>query len=416
MASSRLDLGIGIVAVPGLDLMWEGIADLVDVVEVEPQTLWEAEAPTGWRACDRAFAWLEQLPKPKICHGVGFPVGGIEPPDPIGVRLAAMSAERLGAAHWSEHLSLNRTRIDGIPVEAGFLLPPLQTWAAVEAAAEHIAAYRRELDLPFLIETGANYLRPVPQELPDGDFIAHVVERGDCGILLDLHNLWANEQNGRQSVSDVLAVLPLERVLEVHLAGGFEMAGYYLDAHVGAVPTAVLDIAATVLPRLPNVRALVYESLPEQLLSLGVPAVRDQLEALRRLLECPRQASVAGWRVPPPRRSPRRAASVQERADMARWEQVFIQYTTHATARPPRDDPAFDLLRFLTDEARLGRIAAGDPHLLREIVERRGVAQADAATFGYLRSCPAQLWIADEAKAFARWLAASAAFNNTDSS
>jgi uncharacterized protein (UPF0276 family) len=414
MTSSRLDLGVGIVAVAGLDLMWEEIADLVDVVEVEPQTLWEPDAQTGWRLCDRAFAWLEQLTKPKICHGVGFPVGGSEPPDPAGVMLAATSAKRLGAAHWSEHLSLNRARIGGISVEAGFLLPPLQTWATIDAAAEHIAAYRQQLDRPFLIETGANYLRPVPEELPDGDFIAHVVERGDCGILLDLHNLWTNERNGRQSVSDVLAALPLERVLEVHLAGGFEMAGYYLDAHAGAVPAALLDIAAAVLPRLPNVRALVYESLPEQLLSLGPPAVRDQLESLRRLLECPQRASGEAWRVPPPRRSRRRAATARERADLVRWEQRFIQYTTHATARPPRDDPAFDLLRFLTDQARLGRIVAGDPDLVRKVVEQRGGAQVEAAAAGYLRSSPAHLWATDEANAFAKWLAASAAFDTDD--
>ena len=35
---ARLDLGVGIVALGGLDLFWPDIADLVDVVEVEPQT------------------------------------------------------------------------------------------------------------------------------------------------------------------------------------------------------------------------------------------------------------------------------------------------------------------------------------------------------------------------------------------
>jgi len=414
MTSARLDLGVGIVAVPGLDLMWEEIADLVDVVEIEPQTLWEVGAQTGWRLCGPAFSWLEQLTKPKICHGVGFPVGGAEPPDPVGVTLAATSARRLNAAHWSEHLSLNRTRIEGIPVEAGFLLPPLQTWATVEAAAEHIAAYRRQLDLPFLIETGVNYLRPVPEELPDGDFIAHVVEQGDCGILLDLHNLWANERNGRQSVSEVLAALPLERILEVHLAGGFEIAGYYLDAHAGVIPGPLLNIASAVLPNLPNVRAVIYESLPEQLLSLGVAAVRGQLESLRRLLERPREASDAGRGVPPCCLSRRRPATLRERADTIRWERQFIQYTTHATTRPPSDDPAFDLLRFLTDQARLGRIAAGNPHLLRKLVEERGVVQAETVAANYLHSCPARLSTTDEANAFATWLAASAAFDTTD--
>jgi uncharacterized protein len=46
-----------------------------------------------------------------------------------------------------------------------------------------------------------------------------------------LHNLWCNQLNGRQQVLDVLAELPLDRVWEVHLAGGKEMDGLWLDAH-----------------------------------------------------------------------------------------------------------------------------------------------------------------------------------------
>ena len=88
--------------------------------------------------------------------------------------------------------------------------------------------------LPFLIETGVNYLQPRPGELSDGAYIASVADSSDCAILLDLHNLLANERNGREPVSDVLSDLPLERVLEVHITGGFEFDGYYLDAHVGA--------------------------------------------------------------------------------------------------------------------------------------------------------------------------------------
>ena len=77
----------------------------------------------------------------------------------------------------------------------------------------------------------ADYLRPRPGELGDGEFFAAVAEQADCGILLDLHNLWCNERDGRQPVRDVLAELRLERVWEVHLAGGEELVGYLLDAH-----------------------------------------------------------------------------------------------------------------------------------------------------------------------------------------
>jgi Protein of unknown function (DUF692) len=66
-------------------------------------------------------------------------------------------------------------------------------------------------------------------------YVAAIAEQADCGILLDLHNIWTNQRNGRQPVTDYIAQLPLDRVWEVHLAGGFETGGFYLDAHVGAI-------------------------------------------------------------------------------------------------------------------------------------------------------------------------------------
>lgn len=102
---SRLDLGVGMVVAPGSEGLWPGIADLVDVVEVEPQTFWENRAGGGWQLHETSFRWLEQLSKPVICHGVSYPVGGSVRPDPAGVDLVAASAVRLGASHWSEHLS-----------------------------------------------------------------------------------------------------------------------------------------------------------------------------------------------------------------------------------------------------------------------------------------------------------------------
>ena len=53
---------------------------------------------------------------------------------------------------------------------------------------------------------------------------------------------------------------PLERVLKVHVAGG-----YYLDAHVGAPDDELLVLTASVIPRLPNLRAVRYEAVPESL-------------------------------------------------------------------------------------------------------------------------------------------------------
>jgi uncharacterized protein (UPF0276 family) len=409
MGWSRLDLGIGIVVSAGLDLLWDGIRSLVDVVEVEPQTMWAPRQDSGWDLVEEAFGWVEGLRVPVIAHGVGFPVGGCERPEPAGVALVAHSARRLGAAHWSEHLSFNRATVNGTAIDAGFLLPPAQTWAGVEAAAGHVADYRAAAELPFLVETGVNYLRPRPGELSDGAFAAAVADRGDCGVLLDLHNLLANERNGREPARDVLAELPLERVLEVHVAGGFTAGGYYLDAHVGGPDGELLALLADVLPRLPNVRAVTFEAVPEALAALGAAGVRSVLEELHRVTDGSQLRGV--WRRPGRERRPepetlaRGRRAVADAGATREWEQRLAAYTSRAADDPPGTDPGFGLLRHLADQARLGQLVLAQPGLMRSLVTTIGIDRTDEIVHRYLCARPPQRWTAREGEQFASWLA-----------
>src|SRR5256885_11597200 len=119
--------------------------------------------------------------------------------------------------------------------------------------------------------------------MSDGAFVAAVADGADCGILLDLHNLWANERNGRQPVRDFLDEIPLDRVWEVHVAGGFEYAGYWLDAHSGVMPEALLELAAEVVPKLPNMHAIIFGMVPQALARTDVAVLRRQVETLRAI-------------------------------------------------------------------------------------------------------------------------------------
>ncbi len=143
---------------------------------------------------------------------------------------------------------------------------------------------KRSLPVPIAFETGVNYLRPLSTELHDGTYFREIANTADCGILLDLHNLWANEINGRATLDDVLTACPLDRVWEVHLAGGFRKDGYYLDAHSGPVSDGLLEILARWIGRMPNLRAVVYEILPEHIASAGIDRIANQLHAMREVL------------------------------------------------------------------------------------------------------------------------------------
>ncbi len=140
----------------------------------------------------------------------------------------------------------------------------------------------KEMRAPIAIEAGVNYLG-YEFDIKDGEFLSQIVQRADCGILLDLHNIWTNELNGREKVKDFLNDIPLERVWEVHLAGGLEEDGYWLDAHSGEIPEKLLEISRNVIPMLPNLHVIIFEIYPSYVNEIDSSIIREQLEELKRL-------------------------------------------------------------------------------------------------------------------------------------
>ncbi len=394
MAWSRLDLGVGIIALGSLDHLWSGIEDLVDVVEVEPQTLWESRFGGGRTMSPEPLAWLRACGRPLLAHGVGFPVGGTTAPDAGGVFASAESARSLGAVHWSEHLAFNSAGES----YAGYLLPPVQSPEGVTAAIAHIAAYQCLFDRPFLVETPTNYLQPVPGDLGDGEYVAAIAEGADCGIVLDLHNIWTNARNGRQPALDYLAELPLERVWEVHLAGGFETSGYYLDAHVGPIDPELLELATAVVPQLPRVRAVIYEAVPISLAAQGVEGLRDVLTSMHRITDLPARVGV------PPRRSRVPVPAVAAGSSTADREAELLAYTTRASDDLTIADPGADLMRALTDQSRLSLLVRHHEPTLGLLLTALGRARTEVVLTEFLAATPASAWRDEQSRAFTAWL------------
>jgi uncharacterized protein (UPF0276 family) len=276
-------VGVGMVLLPRLD----EVVDLhaLDIVEIEPQINWTAAGGPGRPVtADDAFLHrIVELQRPTLVHSVGLPLANAAAPPEHDLERLARDVRILNPLWVSEHLSFDRAVVSGEAVWTGFLLPPPQTHAAVRVAAMRLGTLREAVERPVAFETGVNYFDGGSDELSDGEFFAAVADAADCGILLDLHNLWANERNGRASVDRVVDALPLERVWEVHLAGGHTHRDVYLDAHFGLIDPDLLRIAERIVPRLPSLRAIILEAVPMSLLSLRPEAVRKQLDALRVL-------------------------------------------------------------------------------------------------------------------------------------
>jgi len=449
---SRLDLGVGLALMPGLLDELERVADLVDCLEVEPQTFWmeTADPQRPFRLVTEGIDQLRLRFPTILAHGVTSPVGGSQPPSVDMARLFAESVRRLGAQLASEHLSFNRAAGDDGPVGSAFFLPPRQTESGVEAAVAAIAALRAELDVPFSFETPVSYLQPRADEIPDGAFVAAVAEAADCGILLDLHNIWTNERNGRQTAREFLAQLPLDRVSEVHLAGGLERGGFWLDAHSGGLAPELEALAAEVLPQLPEVRVVVYEVLPEFVVPRGERALRPVLERIHRLVDDARRAPSTAPRgpvVPSPSNGPhtvgddrpatsptpsganpavngRGAVAASERP--AAWEHVLASLAIgrapsaagtvglKGSARAEGDrvlalgvelsaDPGVALLRELVGAGRDGRVASSLPLTIELLLVTLGRGGLEELLARYAAETTPALWASAEGTQFARW-------------
>lgn len=384
-------VSIGLVYTLPLHGFIEAHPSLVEILEIEPQTLWFYR-PDGF-AIDHARLRRVAALAPRICaHGVGAPVGTARP-RPAAYNLFAESVQQIGAEWASEHLSFNQACVDGRLREAGFLLPPCPTEAGVAAAITAISAVKRSLSVPFAVENGVSYLRPGRVELPDGDWLREVLEGADCLLVLDLHNAWCNQKNGRQSMEDFLRALPLERVIELHLAGGEALDGFWLDAHRGLVPDAVMALARELTPELPRLQAILYEVSATAAGELREAQLVAQLEALHAL--CPPVTAA-------PRPGAASAPPIAARREATEWEDALLG----ALLNPPTadEDPGLALYRRLIQEFRLSNLIGALPFTARYLLLTIPRAAHAAHMERYLAEHPPSPFAPAEAEVYAAHL------------
>jgi hypothetical protein len=251
-----------------------------------------------------------------------------------------------------------------------------------------------------------NYLRPRPDELADGEFVARVVDAADCGLLLDLHNVFANDRNGRQPIEAFLAQLPLERVWEVHLAGGMDAEGFWLDAHSGAIPDELWAIAERVVPRLPNLGAIIFEIFPSFVPVVGLDVVREQLVRLRDLWRL--RARCRPVSAPP---TPRVWLSTDpiDPVTPESWEHALGRLTTGQAVDDEigaelARDLAVPLVEGLIHEFRGSMIVTVLPLTSRLLMLALGPPAARVVFRDYWAKTPPQMFASVEAEAFGQYL------------
>lgn len=411
--------GVGLVWVPGVEPLLAPGTGLVDIVEIEPQMWWDYRAgearPYAMR--EEAFDFLAQCGKPVIVHGVGGGAAGTVLPPAAFTRYFHEVCARLRPAWISEHLSFLHQRDKEEGYFAGMMLPPLQTTAGAETAVANIRQVSRGLPAPFALETQVNYLRSACGTLSDGEFMARVAEGLDCGILLDLTNLWVNEKNGRQPVGEYLDAIPLDRVVEVHLAGARLDEGVWLDAHNGTLQDEVLALAESVLPRLPKVRALTLEVVPYFVPRAGMDLLGRQLQVLRGLWNGRHTPSL-----PSEKPSARAADASRPRANLvpleaaesitpAAWEKALGLWTALGREEGPvfarlRGDRGLEVYRMIANSFRWGNLTDLMGLAMQFLLRLKGAAWVEEMLADYCRWCMPGQFPIQETETFAAYMRA----------
>jgi uncharacterized protein (UPF0276 family) len=263
----------------------------VDFLAIIPERCW---IDHGRRAARRfetlpdEVATLERLraEHPIVAHGIGLSIASASTFDVEHLGRLAEWHRRYHFAWISEHLSAVRVRTDvSVDHHAGLALPLPWDGAVLDVVAERVAHAQDVLGCRLLLENGVVHT-PVPEcEMTEVEFLNALTARTGCGLLLDLHNLYVNAVNLGVDADAFVDGLDLRAVGEIHVAGGNELYGVYLDSHAGGSPAEVRRLLARTAPRCPDLRGVTFEYHESYFQRLGGDAgVVDELAVIRDVI------------------------------------------------------------------------------------------------------------------------------------
>lgn len=294
MSGSKL--GIGLLLNPALSQFLETHLESIDYLELIPDREWEdrgVHATPRYSILTRSIEFLDRIRvrKPLVCHSIGLSIGSAKIFDTGHIEQIRRMHERFDFAWHSDHLSFSRlpampkARNRGSEMHTAISLPVPYDEEVLSIIAERVRYVRSVVGCPFLLENNVYYVETPEQEMSEPEFLNRLSHESGCGILLDLHNLYVNARNHGVSPEIFLADLDLRQVVEIHLAGGDELLGFYTDSHAGPVAPPVWDLLRDTLRAAPGVRAVTFEFHESSYPLLKIDGIRLELARARRIWE-----------------------------------------------------------------------------------------------------------------------------------
>ena len=198
---------------------------------------------------------------PLVLHGVSLSIGSSDPVDTDYLDALLALTRRVEPAWVSDHLCW--TSVGGH--NAHDLLPLPHTEEALDHVAERVGRVQDHLGRRIALENVSSYLRFASSELTEWEFLAEVARRADCGILLDVNNIFVSARNHGFDPETYLDAVPASRVWQIHLAGHSDRGSHLLDTHSRPVCAEVWELYRSALRRVGAVASLVEwdDDIPE---------------------------------------------------------------------------------------------------------------------------------------------------------
>lgn len=189
---------------------------------------------------------------PVVQHGVNLAIGSPDPLDFDYLKKLKNLTRKTKTPWVSDHLCWGR--LPGAHYHD--LLPVPFTKEVMDYVVERLRIVQDYLEIPFALENLSSYTGFQCDEMTEWEFYGQVCERADIFMMLDVNNIYVSSRNQGFDPKEYYSNLPLERVIQIHLAGHTDNGDYVIDTHDDYVCNEVWKIYADVYPKTGGVSTL----------------------------------------------------------------------------------------------------------------------------------------------------------------
>ena len=173
-----------------------------------------------------------------VPHSLDLSLGSAEGIDEAYLEKLADLVESVDPPWFSDHLCF--TKSGGVKI--GHLAPVPYTSEALKVFVRNISLVKKRIKTPFILENITYLMRFPSSEMSEAEFIRKVLEETDCGLLLDVTNLYINSVNFGYDWRVFLDRLPLERIVQLHFVGSRRGGKRLIDAHADRTETEIWEV------------------------------------------------------------------------------------------------------------------------------------------------------------------------------